>query len=534
MWIAGANLRSFLSDSKPSAANFGRLRGGFAQQVVFKRVTKHLHCPYKINNLTARDHENQRVILEFARNLQPMKRSIYLCLFGVILGGMAWGQAVPNPSFELWQADTTDVLARWYTFNTWAYSVFGANNVTKSTDAHGGNYAVRLETFQNATDTVFGYVSNTPGDISLGEGGQPFTAQPDTLRGWVKYDIQPGDTALAIVLFKAGGAVISMDFYPFTGTASSYTQFEMPLTLSATPDTVIIGFVSSWPDRPGAQDGSWLLLDDIAFNVAQAIPGGNFEQWATYYHEEASGWSSPDIYGDTAEVVTRSTDAITGLYAIQIETKALFGNTDTLGYATTGRFSGGNQSGGQPYSQTTDTLCGYYKYQGIGVDSAIIGAVFFQGGNMIGVEAVYLDTKNQYTYFEIPFQLGQTPDTVRIDMWSSNPNGLPIPGSILIVDSLRFKSDPLVGLPVARPALAWGIFPNPSGGSAWLEAVPPTDGDYNLEVFSTTGQRMLQQDLRLQAGLNRIGLDLEMLAAGTYLARLQGAGYFQTLRVVVE
>jgi Secretion system C-terminal sorting domain len=463
-----------------------------------------------------------------------MKRKYYLWLISLILGGTAWGQAVPNPSFELWNPDNIDLLARWFNSNTWAKSAFGAPNVTKTTDAHGGTYAVRLETFANATDSIFGYIANTPGDPSLGEGGLPYTAQPDTLRGWAKYDILPNDTGLVIVMFKAGGALISTDFFFFTGTASSYTYFEMPLSLASTPDSVVFAFASSWPDQPTLQDGSWLMLDDLSFNLGPAIANGNFEQWATYNHVEPVGWTSPDQYGDTAEVVTRSTDAITGQYAVQVTTKSIFSGQDTLGYLTSGRFNGGSQSGGQPYNLTTDTLCGYYKYTGIGADSAIIGAVFSQGGNMIGVAAQYFDSKNQYTYFEIPFQLGQTPDTVRIDIWSSNPGGMPMPGSTLIVDSLRFKSDPLVGLPTPRPALAWTIFPNPSSGNAWMEIVPATEGNYRLEVFSVTGARLLQQTLALQAGRNRIPLDLQALAPGTYLVRLQGDGNFQTLRLTVE
>lgn len=442
-------------------------------------------------------------------------------------------QAVPNPSFELWNDDTTFVPRTWFNSNLFARMVFGQPNVTRSTDAHGGLYAIRMETFANATDTMFGYIANVPGDPNAGIGGVPYTQQPNTLLGWAKYDIMPGDSALMIVSFKAGGLVISTDYFWFTGTASNYTLFQMPLSLSAMPDTVIIAAGSSFADGQGLANGSWLMLDDLSFNTSNAIESGDFESWLTLPRSEPIGWTSPDMYGDTAEVASRTTDAITGQYAVRIETRAIFGGQDTLGYLTSGQFNGGNQAGGQPYSLMTDTLCGYYKYAGMGLDSAIVGAVFFQGGNLVNVAALYLESKSVYTYFEIPFQLGAAPDTVRIDIWSSNPNSHAMAGSVLIIDSLRFKSDPLVGLPQAGPRVEWLLFPNPSQGQVWLEAALPSADDYQLELLNMAGQRVFLQSLPMAAGLNRIGIDLGSLSAGVYLARLRGDSYLGTMRVVV-
>ncbi len=460
-------------------------------------------------------------------------RKIYILLLVVATCfGSTFGQAVPNPSFELWDVDTTEIPATWFNSNLYAQMFFGAPNVTKSTDAHGGQYAIRLETFANANDSLFAYIANCPGDPNSGEGGVPYNQQPTAMTGWVKYDLVPGDTSIIIVLFKSGGIVLSTDYYWFTGTANTYTSFQMPLTLSAMPDSVIIAVGSSLADGPGLADGSWILLDDLAFDSPNPIPNGDFETWSTSVRTEPIGWSSPDMYGDTAEVVTRTTDAITGQFAASIETQAIFGGQDTMGYMTSGVFSGGNQAGGQPYSLTTDTLCGYYKYNGVGSDSAIIGAVFFQGGILTNVAAIVLNDQASYTYFEIPFQLPSAPDTVRIDLWSSHPNGNPQPGSVLIIDSLRFKSDPLAGLPNPAQSMQWTAFPNPASDVLWIEAVAEHAETCALQAFSNTGQKIREQEMQLGPGLNRIPMDIQSLPTGLYVIRIKG--FASAVKVLVE
>jgi hypothetical protein len=461
-----------------------------------------------------------------------MKR-ILLLTFVIALGvARVNGQAVPNPSFELWDNDTTEIPAGWFNSNLYAQLFFGAPNVTKSSDAHGGQFAARMETFANANDSLFGYIANCPGDPNSGQGGVPYSQQPTQMRGWVKYDLVPGDTSIVIVLFKSGGTVLSTDYYSFTGTANTYTYFQMPLTLSAMPDSVVIAMGSSFADGPGLANGSWILVDDLSFDTPNPIPNGDFENWSTSIRSEPFGWSSPDMYGDTAEVVTRTTDAITGQYAARIETQAFLGGQDTIGYMTTGVFTGGNQAGGQPYTHTTDTLCGFYKYDGMGSDSAIIGAVFFTGGTLTNVAAMVVHDQPNYLYFEIPFQIAPAPDTVRIDIWSSHPNGNPLPGSVLIIDSLRFKSDPLVGILAEESQVEWVVFPNPVQDVLWLEAIPENAGNYTLEAISMTGQKMLERELELAAGFNRIPLSIEGLASGMYVIRLKGYG--SAIKVLVE
>lgn len=470
----------------------------------------------------------------FVETTHWMRNLLLTLLFACSIAVSLHSQAVPNPSFELWESDTTVRLNGWFDSNTWSQIIFGRPNVTPSNDAHGGNFGARLETIVPGNDTLYGYVTNTNGDPINGEGGIPYAQQPDTLHIWVKHDILAGDTAAMVVVFKAAGVVLSTDFHVFTGTVSTYTKVDIPLTLASMPDSVIFAMVSSFPDHHIATDGSWLLIDDMSFNTSQPIPNGDFESWTTSVTHEPTGWTSPDMYGDSLEVVTRTTDAITGMYAAQVETQAIFGGQDTLGYMTTGVFSGGNQAGGQPYTNTIDTLCGYYKYTGVANDSAVIGAVFFQAGMLFSVAAVNIHDQATYTYFEIPFQLGMTPDTVRIDIWSSHPNGVPMPGSILIVDSLRFKSDPLVGIPHSGPKVVWQLFPNPTAGDMWMEAALNTTGKYRLSVMNLAGQEAFVADLDLEAGVNRIKMDFSALSPGAYIARLTGNGHNSWAKIVVQ
>jgi hypothetical protein len=450
------------------------------------------------------------------------------------LGLFLHGQGVPNPSFELWSSDTLDAPVGWFNSNLWSKMVFGSPNVTKSIDKHGGQYAVRMETKIGGGDTIFGFVANTPSDPGSGEGGVPYSQQPTILRGWAKYDLMPNDTAIIFVAFKDSGFMLSADFYYLTGTSNTYTYFEMPLTLNATPDSVIIAAASSWPDGQFITNGSWLILDDLSFNTSDPIPNGDFENWNTSVRTEPVEWASFDFLGDTSEIVTRTTDAITGQYAVRIETKALSSFQDTVGYLTSGALFGSSQGNGQPFANSIDTLCGYYKYSGIGNDSATINVIFYANGASIDVAAKSLGDEANYTYFEIPFQLTSTPDTVKIDIWSSIPTGSPMPGSVLILDSLRFKSDPLVGIASTDSKPIWQLFPNPTSGVAWLQAAVKVPGTYELEIVSLTGKVVHTTEIEMFPGLNNTKIDLNALSSGVYIVRMQGRGYLGSMKLMVE
>lgn len=465
-------------------------------------------------------------------------KHVYLFLLALGFSAQLWGQAVPNPGFENWDADTSDQLDGWYNSNLQALFAMGFPNVTPTADAHAGT-AVHMESYNPPSGFLFGYISNSPDDPMLGIGGTPWATDPDSLVFWAKHDIITGDTAIGLVTFKAGGAVLSTDFFTLTGTQPVYTRYAFPLTCPSTPDSVIIAVASSNAiSMSGMAAGSWLQLDDMSFTSAGTIPNGDFEAWTTRVTLDPQAWFSADDFGDTTELVTRSTDAVAGNYSAQLTSRySIPAGRVREGFITTGQFSDTVLHGGIPYSLMTDTLCGFYKYMPSAGDSCILGAVFSQSGSIFYVAATRLAPASTWTWFEIPFALGLAPDTVRIDVWSSDPSPghFPVDGSILMIDSLRFKSDPVTGVLTGRPAFLWSVYPNPSaGGSVMLEAASDAGTVYSAELVDLSGSTLRVWQIQGRGGFVRQSLDLSGVPAGLYVLTLRSGTQRSSTRLVLE
>ncbi len=179
----------------------------------------------------------------------------------------------------------------------------------------------------------------------------------------------------------------------------------------------------------------WMILPFFAFS--QKLVNGGFESWyEKIYFENPEGYSTSNSTNgiDIFKNVTKIEDAHDGNYAIKLQT-SMFG-TDTI--------SGSLLSMGFPYTARPDSLTGYAIYDIKPGDTAIIGAFFMKNSNLVGVTLFpFTGNMSNYTYFSQPilwFLPLITPDTVIVFSFSSNPDK-PVPGSILILDDINFKSN---------------------------------------------------------------------------------------------
>lgn len=172
---------------------------------------------------------------------------------------------IPDPSFESWTAQSTEIPDNWFTLNE---SLAGTNseNAIKTPDAHTGIYAVELTTNVDAitSDTVNSYLSAGPIDFYSMYPflPVPYVAHPTTVSGAYKYSAANGDQGALQITFFQGGNPIGSFNQNFTQNVA-YTTFSSPLTISGTPDSMALVVFS------GANPGSVLKLDDLAFS------GGN-------------------------------------------------------------------------------------------------------------------------------------------------------------------------------------------------------------------------------------------------------------------
>ncbi|MGI4884611.1 MAG: T9SS type A sorting domain-containing protein [Janthinobacterium lividum] len=202
-------------------------------------------------------------------------------------GAPAHAQAVANGGFETWAArNGVDSPTGWLTIDDVASALlpvrFATGTFTKTTDAHGGTYALRLET----KATLFGVV---PGGVTLGTklgpltgdpGGLPFTGRPTALQFYYKLTgTQPpmatnGAFAEVSLTRTVNGqsVTVATGEQVFSTVASAYALAQVPLvyTSSAAPDSVHVSFGSGLIDvstgaPTGGTAGTVFQIDDVAF-----------------------------------------------------------------------------------------------------------------------------------------------------------------------------------------------------------------------------------------------------------------------------
>jgi len=204
----------------------------------------------------------------------------------------AHAQAVANGGFETWAArSNTDAPTNWLTIDEVISALspvrFATGTFTKTTDAHGGTYALHLET----KVTLFGIV---PGGMTLGTklgpltdelGGLPFTGRPTALQFYYKLTgTQPpiatnGAFAQVSLTRTVNGqsVVVAVGAQRFSTITSTYALAQVPLVYasSATPDSVHVSFGSgliniSTGAPTGGTAGTVFQIDDVAFTGTAA------------------------------------------------------------------------------------------------------------------------------------------------------------------------------------------------------------------------------------------------------------------------
>jgi hypothetical protein len=391
-----------------------------------------------------------------------MKKIIYTAAFAC-MSAIAIAQSIPNGNFENWTSGTYEYPQYYpFTSNTDAFFRFQAPfNCVKTTDAYQGDYAVELTTNVSATDTVMGhFISGSPNGDNW-HGGLAYNQKPTGIRGYYKYNVASADSALIIASFSKAGNNIGMYFLKIGGVKTSYTLFNLTLSpaLSETPDSVMFGATSSDINAVSIIPGSTLKLDSVSFTGVTSQPAqinASFELWQSQELNRPDNWNS-----DRGDGMNRTTDVVAGNYAIELTT--YLGDNNGNPQARSSQISNGYydnscncMKGGYPFSNQIDTLVFSYKYVPMGNDSANVSLNFKKNGSNIGWAGISLYATATYQYKEIPFSIGQAPDTVIVLIGSSDwqNSELSFIGSVLKIDEIHFKSQPIIVVKTT-PVITW-------------------------------------------------------------------------------
>ncbi len=446
---------------------------------------------------------------------------------------------ISNLGFETWtQTNLFENPDTFTTYNVQTYfSTFSAN--TTKISGHSGNYAARLETISNGTDTI-------PGVLMLGNIGSngfiryPFSGQADSIKVWLRYNVMPGDTAFIAWLPSKLGFPLAFDIIPITGSQSTFTQFTFAFTHTpVAPDSVLLVFTSSNFDSP--VQGSWLEVDNIELPGSnQQIPNAGLEHWSNFSYEDPSDWWTTNLFqvlGGQSPSIVKTTDAHSGNFALSLTSGTIdaFGG-DTLTLLTNGSFGINGPEGGDAYSDRPVKLSGYYKYTPVANDSALVLmrlSKWNTANNMqdsIGGVVATLGPASSYTKFslDIGYNLSYNPDTVILAFAASDYidiNNIYHPGSELILDDLAFEFPNGVSLPVKEALSGTIVYPNPSTGTLYIDLSGKGDASSDIRLYNLIGKDMTNQVIsNYDMAKNRYLLNIESLESGIYIYIIQENG----------
>jgi hypothetical protein len=436
-----------------------------------------------------------------------MKKIITFLACGVAFASQAQ-QTLLNGNFENWDSVVASTPSFWLTSER---ESIGLNTAVKTTDAYSGS-AIRLETKAGDGRVAFGYFVNSEGDPTQGQGGTPYTQKPTSLNGYFKGTVVSGDSAVLLLIFKKNGAIISNQQFKFGESRSAYTAFNFSINLTENPDTVILaGAASNVVDNQNPPIGSIAYFDELSFDgvsITEQLPNSNFDSWETTTYFNLQNWTVMGA-GDEA----RTTDAYKGRAAVKLSVQ--MGGDKAYGSALFYGTVSQDQFNGQayfPYTKQNDTLVFYYKYTQIGGDTAVIFASCKKDISPIGGAYVQLQPTNVYTRMEVPITSFQAPDSLMLGFGVATGNTSAHLGSVLIIDEVTLKSEPLNTTGLAhflanKPVLQ--IYPNPC--STTLAVLTNGQTNLNYIIYDLNG-KIMQQNQLLEADI-----PTSTLVAGMYV-----------------
>lgn len=200
-----------------------------------------------------------------------------LVIDSVTFTGVSTQPAEMNGDFENWTTGSELTPPGWYT---------NYPNVTRTTDAQSGNFALELTTAMTngqlqVGSASTGYYPNNCSNNCYQQGGFAYTGTMDTLEFAYKYSPSKGDTASVSASFMKDGQMMSGFDTLFYASVTSYTNVKIPFHNGLPADSVIISINSSSHNHDtsntqyAAYVGSVLKIDNMTFASQKMVLGVN-------------------------------------------------------------------------------------------------------------------------------------------------------------------------------------------------------------------------------------------------------------------
>lgn len=363
-------------------------------------------------------------------------------------------------------------------------------------------------------DTVVGYLTSAPSfPLSYSGGCSSFTVEEIGIK--YKYKTPLNDSAYLQVVYHS--------FY----RVSASFEFSLPKTkgdgftdLKLWSDT--FGYKKqppyynyyvrvSHPKHPeNTSDSSKLEVRFITVDVAEFTCSKSFAYWRDLGYVRPIGWYSYKGHHCSHRNAFEGKRAL-ALTGIPLE-NGLVESFIERNYKENEK---GENSGGMAFSGKKDTLVGMYKFiNNRGANqNAKVRLMLMKNNQMIFDSSIVISNPAlPYLPFSLPFEVNETPDTLRIEISSLDSMKY---GDTLLVDDLKLASSALYTgeSELSKINAHITIYPNPTTKEVTIE---PTNE--NSEIETIIGMNMMGQKLfEYPAEPDTIKvISLENYQAGTY------------------
>ena len=418
-------------------------------------------------------------------------------------------QNLSNSYFDNWKTDTlyTD-LNGWMTTKSEVGS-FGDSLVKQMTDAYSGQYALRLTTQESFGDTLpsFAILGEVAMSGGIPRGGDSFPYFVDSLMLFAKFNIQPTDSAVIIVILKNGGNIFDYKTYYLSGQQPNYTRYAFDLNpLNFPADSVIFGIASSNVFKSKYIPGSWIQVDSVHFRGATGfIANHSFENWYPVSVTIPDEWFTTEVYFYPDTTISRFFDGANSvLRMVNYE-----GNPTTLskGLVTDSIIHG------VAFSYYPTELAFKYKYEAFdNLDTAEVVANFFTNGSSVGNHTFHLSDTNNFVKFSGGLNLSMIPDSMQLYF----KTGL-LSSSVLYLDSIAFTQNLTTELPELTLQANILLYPNPA--IDYLIISTQSIDFTNVQIYDIQGNLLLSHNTT-KTNSYQLNLNSGYFSSGNYIIRL--------------